>query len=175
MSEMSEMSVKDRILECLRDKDMGGILEQFQIASRPKATELKEAFETFDRTQSTSLWNFIYTTKREAISLLCAQLITEGTEGGNSGAGSPEAGLVELGHLRAILSAVLAFCQVSKFKPSPLFDLINTSQALLGVTDMSPSLGAVKGLLSKVSEFWWLSNEAGAFYVCMCVCVVRRT
>jgi len=145
------MTSNNNLMELLKQENFDLVVEFLQA----QKTDLKETFEILNKVESTTFWNVVLSNVRSLMPVI-SQLCSASTLNGDN---ELEAHLVTL---KCFLNAMSAFCLVSKFKPSALFDIILHSQNVLMCNKNVPSLQNVKISVSKLSELWWLNNEEGA-------------
>jgi len=124
---------------------------------------LKDMYELFNQVESSLYWDHVKHHTLHSIESYCSS---------QSYADVHIAGNTEESHnqfmtVKAIANGIFDFCQVSKFKPSSLLDILLAMQNLLLVNDNdnSSELKPIKMLISKASEYFWVHEEEGAEYL----------
>ena len=144
------MSVKERLLGALASQDEAEFFELVSLQT-PRDDSLKEAFEVLSKEQCAAFWKLAFD--------VCLPMV-EKLEGCNVGFGYVN----PLLKLKSVLSAALVYLDSQKHNPSELFDFLFASHKLLtgiGFEEDSQA-SAVKLLLAKICERWWMSGFTGA-------------
>jgi hypothetical protein len=158
------MTQKEGIFLSIAQNDIHAVIHVLinALDSKEKLA-LKDMYELFNQVESSLYWDHVKHHTLHSIESYCSS---------QSYADVHIAGNTEESHnqfmtVKAIANGIFDFCQVSKFKPSSLLDILLAMQNLLLVNDNdnSSELKPIKMLISKTSEYFWVHEEEGAEYL----------
>ena len=162
------MTQKEGVFLSIAQNDVNSVLSSLVKAMESKDKHcLKDLYELFNNKDSNLYWDSIKAHSLPDIERYCYDQTTCGDDHlTKNNVDDPKNLLVVI---KAIANGIYDFCQVSKFKPSSLLDIIIVIQSLLLVTNSntistssSELMMQVKILIAKVSEYFWINEEEGS-------------
>ena len=162
------MSQKEGVFLYIAQNDVNSVLSSLVKAMESKDKHcLKDLYELFNNKDSNLYWDSIKAHSLPDIERYCNDQSTCDDHLTKINVEDSKNLLVVI---KAIANGIYDFCQVSKFKPSSLLDIIIVIQSLLLVTSPDTSstssselmMMEVKILIAKVLEYFWINEEEGA-------------
>jgi len=151
------MSLKEGIFISIEQNDTNVVIQSLIKALDSKEKlGLKDMYELFTQVESSLYWDHV---KRHTFHILESCCSNQAYVDNHVAAENKEESHKKL---KAIANGIYDFCQVSKFKPSSLLDILLELQNLLVTDNNNSELMPIKILIAKTSEYFWVHEEEGA-------------
>lgn len=144
------------MLDALKAKRYDDIYQYLALnQAKGKESDLKESFEILTKGQSNAFWDLLWSNNKTIIERIGSTAIS--FQQGNE---TPSESDVTI--LRCVMDSMMSYCQASKYKPASMFDILHESQNILTINCDNTGIVALKSVIGKLYELWWLNNDEGA-------------